>query len=93
MKTPIGLPATYTGHCEVVVNDKDSDIVARNAILLLTALHFSPDVATPIMLHIWYPALIPERMLRSLRDSVLLLIQEVCTKIQVKPAESLLSKT
>ena len=92
VKSLTGLPETYMGHCEVVVNDKDSDIVARNAILLLTALHFSPDVATPMMLHLWYSALIPAQMLLSLRDNILPLIQEVCDKIQSKPAQSLLSK-
>ena len=93
MKSLIGLPETYAGHCEVVVNDKDSDIVARNAILLLIALHFSPEVATPMMLHIWYSALLPGQMLHSLRDNILPLVQEVCNKIQAKPAQSLLSKT
>lgn len=88
-----GLPETYVGHCEVVANDRDPDIVARNAILLLTALHYSPNAATPIMLHIWYSALIPAQMLRSLQDNILPLIQEVCNKIQTKPARSLLSKT
>lgn len=80
IKSLTGLPANYAGHCKVVVNDKDSDIVARNAILLLTALQFSPDEATPMMLHIWYSALIPAQTLRSLWDSILPLIQEVCKK-------------
>ena len=92
VKSLIGVPATYTGHCEVVVNDKDPDIVARNAILLLVAFHFSPEVATPIMLHMWYSALVSAEMLRSLQNSVLPYIQEVCEKIQAKPAQSLLSK-
>lgn len=82
VKSLTGLPANYAGRCEVVVNDKDSDIVARNAILLLTTLQFSPDEATPMMLHIWYSALVPAQTLRSLRDSILPLIQEVCKKIQ-----------
>lgn len=34
IKSLIGLPATYKGHCEIFVNDKDPGIVARNAILL-----------------------------------------------------------
>ncbi|KAL9129400.1 MAG: hypothetical protein Q9217_002131 [Psora testacea] len=92
VKSLTGVPATYTGHCEVVVNDKDPDIVARNAILLLVALYFSPEVATPIMLHIWYSALVSAEILHSLQTSVLPLIQEVCRKIQAKPAQSLLSK-
>ena len=92
VKSLAGLPATYKGHCEIVLNDKDHDILARNAILLLVALNFSPEVATPILLHIWYSALVPADMLRSLQNSILPLIQEVCKKIQVKPAQSLLSK-
>ncbi|KAI9875688.1 MAG: hypothetical protein M1830_008116 [Pleopsidium flavum] len=87
------LPTTYRGHCEVIVNDRDSDIVARNTILLLTALHFSPDAATPIMIHVWYSALVPAQVLHSLRDNILPLIQGVCTKIQAKPGKTLLSKT
>ncbi|KAI4222628.1 MAG: hypothetical protein L6R40_008569 [Gallowayella cf. fulva] len=92
IKSLTKVPATYTGHCEVVINDKDPDIVARNAILLLVAIYFSPEVATSIMLHIWYSALVSAEMLRSLQNSVLPLIQEVCKKIQAKSAQSLLSK-
>jgi len=87
------MPKSYTGQCDIVVNDRDFDIVARNLILLLTALHFSPDKAAPIMLHIWYSALIPEQMFRTLKDNILPLIQEVCTKVCEKPAKSLQSKT
>ena len=93
MKSLIGLPESYTGQCEIVVNDKDFDIVARNLVFLLIAFHFSPEEATPIMLHIWYSALIPNQTFQSLREAILPLIKEVCTKIQEKPAESLQSKT
>jgi len=78
---------------EVVVNDKDFDIVARNVILLLTAFHFNPEEAAPVMLHIWYSAFIPSQMLRLLREKLLPLVQDVCTKIKAKPAESLQVKT
>ena len=93
VKSLTGLSENYTGHCEVVLNDRDSDITARNVVLLLVALHFSPEVATPIMLHIWYSALVSADMLHALQNSVLPLIQEVCKKIQAKPAQSLLAKT
>ena len=93
MKSLVGLPKSYTGQCEIVVNDRDFDIVARNLILLLTTLHFSPERATPTILHIWYSALIPEHLFRSLQGDILPLIQEVCKKIRGKPANSLQSKT
>ena len=87
------LPTAYKGICEVVINDQDLDVVARNAILLLTALHFSPSQATPIMLHVWYSAMVPAQMLRALRDNILPLIQEVCDKVRAKAPQTLLSKT
>ena len=45
------------------------------------------------MLHMWYSAMIPERMLRVLQDNLLPPIQEVCNKIQTKPAKCFFSKT
>lgn len=47
----------------------------------------------PIMLHIWYSALIPVEVLQSLQDNILPLIKDVCTKIQPKPPSSLQAKT
>lgn len=93
LKSLTGLPDSYAGHCEVVINDMDFDIVARNSILLLTSLHFGPSEATPIMLHLWYSAFIPEQIFRLLQDEILPLIQQVCEKIQGKPATSLQAKT
>ena len=92
IKSLIGLPKAYTGYCEIVVNDRDLDIVARNVILLLIALHYSPDEATAIILHMWYSALLPARMISSVQENILPMIQEVCRKIQTKPAKTLLSK-
>lgn len=74
MRSVVGLPLSYSGQCNVVINNRDFDVVARNAILLLTSLNFSPSQAAPMMLHIWYSAFIPENMIRSLQDTVLPLI-------------------
>ncbi|KAI9651810.1 MAG: hypothetical protein M1829_002440 [Trizodia sp. TS-e1964] len=93
VKTLSGLPKSFNRKCRVVVNDKDLDIVARNAILLLTVLHYEPDEATNMMLHIWYSALIPQRIFISLQNQILPLIQDVCAKICKKPPMSLQSKT
>jgi Domain of unknown function (DUF4470) len=92
VKTVAGLPKAYMGQCDIVVNDSDLDIVARNLILLLVALHFTPDKATTMMLHIWYSALIPKQIFCCLQDDILPLIWKVCVKIQGKPATSLQSK-
>ena len=92
VKTLGALPASYSANCEVVINDKDFDIVARNAIFLLTALRFSPQEAVPIILHLWYSALIPERTHRSLRENILPVIQDVCDKIKGREPTALQSK-
>lgn len=43
VKSVARLPVSYTEQCEIIANDKDFDIVARNFILLLIALHFGPE--------------------------------------------------
>lgn len=93
VKSLVELPITYEGKCELIINDKDFDIVARNAILLLTALVFDPIEAADIMIHIWYSAFITELYLWKLREKVLPLIEDVCKKVAGRPGQSLQSKT
>ncbi|KAF2016823.1 hypothetical protein BU24DRAFT_366243 [Aaosphaeria arxii CBS 175.79] len=93
VKTIVGLPRTFAGNCTVVLNDMNTVITARNAMLLLVALHFEPEIAAPVMLHLWYSAMIPEPIFQALRNGVLTLIQDVCTKIKDKPPQSLQAKT
>jgi hypothetical protein len=93
VKSLNGLPSAHTGRCHVTINDREFDIVGRNAILLLTALRFDPEVATPMILHIWYSALIPAIALDLLQLHILPQVDDVCTKIQSKPPSSLQAKT
>ncbi|KAF7867297.1 hypothetical protein EAF04_005380 [Stromatinia cepivora] len=93
VKSIIGLPVAYTGKCEIVINDRDFDVVARNAILLLTALVFDPVEAADIMLHIWYSAFVPESVPEKLQEQILPLIADICMKVRGRPEKSLQSKT
>jgi hypothetical protein len=86
------IPETYASECQVVINDIHFDIVARNIILLLVALHFEPEEATAIMLHIWYSALVPQKMVESLQNNIAPLIKEVCGKIENRDDNSLQAK-
>lgn len=92
VKSVAALPISYPGKCEVVMNDWDLDVVARNSIMLLIAFHFTPSEATPMMLHICYSAFLPKEMLRALQEKILPLIQDVCQKIQGKDPSSFQSK-
>jgi hypothetical protein len=89
----VGLPVDYTGRCTAVLNDMDFVVVARNAIFLLSALHFDPSTSAPIMLHLWYSALIPTIMLETLQKEILPYIEDVCSKVKDKSPESLQAKT
>jgi hypothetical protein len=93
VKTIVGLPESYSGHCNVVINDLNHTVVARNIILLLVAMHLDPDIAVPIMLHVWYSALLPSTMVETLQRQILPHIEDVCRKIKDKPAPSIQSKT
>ncbi|KAF1977218.1 hypothetical protein BU23DRAFT_596674 [Bimuria novae-zelandiae CBS 107.79] len=53
VKTVRRLPKEYQGNCTMVCNDNDFQVNGRNVILLMTVLHFEPEVSTPIMIHLW----------------------------------------
>lgn len=84
IKSVVGLPQSYSGQCEVVVNDRDFDVTARNVILLLISLYFNPSEAPSMMLHVWYSAFIPDKMFRSLQDKILPLIQQVLQEFKTE---------
>jgi hypothetical protein len=92
-KTVIELPQEYTGQCAFTVNDLDFDIVARNVIMLMVALYIETEEAVPAMIHFWYSAKLPKSMLQMVRDALLPLLEDVCTKTTEKPDDTPLAKT
>ncbi|KAL5410092.1 hypothetical protein PMIN04_010751, partial [Paraphaeosphaeria minitans] len=88
-----GLPDEYHGRCTLVINDINFTVVARNAILLFVALSLAPEEAVPIMIHVWYSALLPRAMLDTIRRVALGPIMDVCEKIKDKPVYSIQAKT
>ncbi|KAJ4384482.1 hypothetical protein N0V86_000081 [Didymella sp. IMI 355093] len=93
IKTLLGLPQQYQGKCSVVLNDRDFQVVTRNAIMLLAALHLNTNIAVPLIIHTWYSAFIPAVMLQVLQSEILPLITDVCSKIRNKASGSLQAKT
>ncbi|KAF5854000.1 hypothetical protein GGP41_006766 [Bipolaris sorokiniana] len=93
IKTIAGLPEGYKGECVAVLNDKDFIIVARNAIMLLIALQLEPDIAVPMIIHLWYSALLPHDMVQAIQSTILPMIEDVCQKIKNKPGNTLQAKT
>ncbi|KAF1994316.1 hypothetical protein P154DRAFT_586027 [Amniculicola lignicola CBS 123094] len=89
IKTVLGLPDAYDcgkdRQCSVVINDLLFPVVARNIMLLLVAFHFEPDAAVPIMIHLWYSALLPAVMLETLQDPILPYIEKMCDALAHLP--------
>jgi hypothetical protein len=93
IKTIISLPEEYVGDCKTVINDRNTTVVIRNALLLLVALQFQPEVATPIILHLWYSAMLPNSIIEALQKGILPSIRDVCDKIKMKLDNSIQAKT
>lgn len=93
-KTIAQLPGSYNQTVNVIMNDRDLDIVARNAIMLLVGLVIDDeDDAVDCMIHIWYLALIRMSDLNILQKQIRPLIESVCEKAKNKAPNSLLGKT
>jgi hypothetical protein len=65
MKTVLELPSTYKKTCTVTINNRDEDIVLRNAIILLLAFHFPNGEASELIVHLWYSAALPSNIYRQ----------------------------
>lgn len=78
----------------MTINDRDLDVVASNAIILLIALvSDNMDEAVDCMIHVWYSALIRKSDLDMIQQKVLPLVQDICEKIKDKNPETVLGKT
>jgi hypothetical protein len=69
----------------MVMNGIHPEIFTQNIILVLVAFRFPPEEAAPIMIHLWYSALIPSSVLVALRAKLLPLIHEVCVQADHQP--------
>jgi hypothetical protein len=93
IKTIVGLPDSYAGRCVTVLNDREFIIVARHAIMFLIALKFQPKTAVPMIIHLWYSALLPSSMMEAIHAFIFPLIDEVCGRIKDEDSSSLQVET
>ncbi|KAL4953336.1 hypothetical protein BDW69DRAFT_194896 [Aspergillus filifer] len=86
VKTIAELPCEYKGSIEVTINDRDSDIVNRNIILLLIALMIEDKMkAVDCMLNLWYSAFIRETDLNVLQQKIRPLVKNVWDTVKQGP--------
>jgi hypothetical protein len=94
VKTVGQIASSYEHSVNITINDRDLDIVARNAILLLIALAVEDtEQAINCMIHVWYSTLIRKADLDILQQRVRPLIQDICDKIKNKELNTLLGKS
>jgi hypothetical protein len=94
VKTIACLSTGFTQRIELYINDIDLDVVARNLILLLLSLIIKDDnEAVECMIHVWYSAFLRASDMAILRDHIRPMIEDVCRKLQDKPATAFLGKT
>jgi hypothetical protein len=93
-KTIANIPSCYHRSVYVTMNDKDIDIVARNAIMLLIAFVVDDiDKAIDCIIHVWYSTLIRDSDFNILQQLVRPLIEDICCKIKSKEPRAFLGKT
>ncbi|KAI8654751.1 DUF4470 domain-containing protein [Fusarium keratoplasticum] len=94
IKTVTSLPWTFRNDLTITINDNDLDVVARNIILLLTALlSAKPEDAATRMIHIWYSASIRQSDLEFLHGVVRPNIESVCSNLEGEDLDRLHSGT
>ncbi|KAM0347291.1 hypothetical protein ACHAPU_004810 [Fusarium lateritium] len=86
VKTIVELPESFDQVINLTINDRDLDVVARNAIILLIALTVEDqDEAIDCIIHIWYSAHIRQSDLDLLQKCVRPLIEKVCVDKKNQP--------
>lgn len=88
------LPKDYEGETNIVINDKDFDVVARNVILLLSFMTVDDaQTAAENAVHLFYSAFITKDCFETLNKNIKPLVADVCGKVAHKPGGKLLGKT
>lgn len=90
----MAVPSTYSGKLNIIVNDRDLDIVARNVLMWMLLLVEKDFIAAAQnVVHLWYSASITPTLMDTLRKEIEPLIRAVCTKIESRSDSALLGKT
>ncbi|KAI2467246.1 hypothetical protein F4781DRAFT_444529 [Annulohypoxylon bovei var. microspora] len=92
--TLASVPNECQSPMKVYLNDRDADVVGRNAIILLLALtEDDAAIAADNIIHLWYSAFISQSLYETLNGKIRELVQGVCKKIEGKASNAVLGKT
>lgn len=81
IKTVADLSETFTGKLNIVINDRDSNVAARNALMLLMLMYSSEESKViDVMIHLWYSALLTQDHINFISTEIHPLIEKVYGK-------------
>jgi hypothetical protein len=93
MTTINGLPSSYQGQCNVIVNDLDSLLTARN-ILILALASLNPDgIDTDTIIHLWYSASLTQKMYDQVIEIAYIIAAHFANFAETPPGHSLGEET
>nr|RBQ98979.1 hypothetical protein FVER53263_03286 [Fusarium verticillioides] len=94
VKTIAQLPPGWDQPMDITINDRDLNIVGRNAIILLIALTSDDDTqGVDCIIHTWYSTFIRKSDQAIIEQRIRPLIKAVCDKTKGKPDDRMLGKT
>ncbi|KAH9842165.1 hypothetical protein Tdes44962_MAKER01543 [Teratosphaeria destructans] len=93
VKTITALPPEYDKPLSFVLNDSESQVVARNVILLLLCLTTTDTAETvDCMLHMWYSACIKQSHLDLLQKRIRPVLQEICNEVTAQENKKIVDR-
>jgi hypothetical protein len=94
------LTTDFSNIIKTTINDREFEVVARNAVILLLALTVQDTKTAPDpsedaenLIHLWYSAFLYPALITELHTRVKQLIDSVCNQIAQKSSKTLLGKT
>jgi hypothetical protein len=88
VKTIALLPTQYQLPVNVVVNDRDPGVIARNLAFLLIMLTCDESEAVDCILHVWYSARLRPRHMEILQNKVRKQVRDVVDKLATNTSSS-----
>lgn len=82
IETIIGISYEFRQKCEIIINDKDSNVVIRHTIMLLLAFTFPDREASKLIVHLWYSVSLPSLMWREVTEAITPLIIDFVNRIK-----------
>jgi len=66
----------------IYLNDKESDIIVRNLIIILLATYFPNGEASEMITHFWYSSALTPHMMATMKEMLAPIVREFCKDLE-----------